>query len=368
MNISVIGIGRLGLCMALCFENNGYPVVGVDTNEDYINQINNKTLKSYEPGVEKYLQMARKLKATTSLEEGLSNADLIFIVVPTPNGEGTNHYDHSILIKVLESINQLKVRDKHFVISCTVMPGFISKIGKGLLSDCEGCTLNYNPEFIAQGSIINNFINPDIVLIGEENKKAGDLIQKIYFSVTNCKKVHRLSVLEAEIAKISLNGFVTTKIAYANLIGDLCLSMGITNPESVLKAISDDSRIGGKYFKYGYSFSGPCFCRDLLALSQTMKESGIFPALPMGTHQSNQEHIQFQANQLLKEDKKEYTFTDICYKPESKIPIIEHSAKLKIAEILAKNGRKVIIKDEPQLINLAKKEYDDIFEYQIISK
>lgn len=364
MNISVIGIGRLGLCMALCFENNGCSVLGVDTNEEHVNQINSKTLKSFEPKVEKYLQMSRKLKATTSLEKGLQFSNLIFIVVPTPSGQSDNYYDHSILIRLLSDINQFKIRNKHLVISCTVMPGFINKTGKDLLSDCEGCTLNYNPEFIAQGSIINNFMRPDIVLIGEENKKAGDIIQSIYSSVSNCKKIHRLSVLEAEITKISLNGFITTKIAYANLIGDLCLSLGLHSPNAVLAAIADDSRVGSKYFNYGYSYGGPCFSRDNHALSKCCSEVNLNASIPIATSISNQEHIQFQATQLLKENKDEYIFTDICYRPGSKIPIIDCSAKLKIAEILVRNHKKkVTIKDEPQLIDLVKKEYGNIFEY-----
>ncbi len=380
-NISIIGVGRLGLCMALCFEKAGYHVLGMDVNSDYVNQINNKSLKSYEPQVEEFLRTAQNFEATMSLEETLDFSNLIFIIVPTPTGTNQkglgsqNYYDHSILNNLLQSINQLKVQRKHFIICCTVMPGYIENIGKKFLVDCQNCTLSYNPEFIAQGSIIQNFFNPDIVLIGEpldqesEDPKGGnvgDLIQEVYLrTVDNKPIICRMSTIEAEITKIALNGFITMKIAYANLIGDLC-KVKNARPDVVLKAIGSDSRIGNKFFKYGYAPGGPCLFRDLLALSGSLSQNQVSSLLPLSAHRENQDHTHRQAEELLKEDKSEYIFTDICYKSGSKIPIIENSAKLKIAKILVVAGKKVIIEDERQLIQEAKKEYGDIFEYRIV--
>src|SRR5579864_7347968 len=112
-NIAVIGIGKLGLCTALIFEKYGYNVLGIDTNEKYINSLNNKTFESKEPNVCNYLKNSKNFKATTNLEEGLNFSNILFIVVPTPNGGGDNHYDHSILSNLLLKINKYKVNNKH---------------------------------------------------------------------------------------------------------------------------------------------------------------------------------------------------------------------------------------------------------------
>ncbi|MFX0141382.1 MAG: hypothetical protein ACFFDN_47530 [Candidatus Hodarchaeota archaeon] len=169
----------------ISLESVGYNLLGVDIFEDYVRSINEKTFFSYEPKLVEYLKSSKNFKATTSLEEDLNFADVIFFIVDTPNGGGENFYDHTKLSNLLNQINNLKVKNKHFVIFCTIMPTYINRIGKFLLSDCENTTLNYNPEFIAQGDIIKGLEYPDMVLIGEENNEAGDIIEEISLKV--CK-------------------------------------------------------------------------------------------------------------------------------------------------------------------------------------
>ena len=151
------------------------------------------------------------------------------------------------------------------------------------------------------------------------------------------------------------------------MISDVCDECG-ADKNKVLNSVGSDSRIGNKYFKPGYSFGGPCFPRDTIALKQFVDKVGINSDLLTATTKYNKEHIKFQTEQLLREnpDKIEFEFTDICYKEKSKIPIIEESAKLKIAENIVKMGKKVIIKDEIQLVNECKKEYGNLFDYEII--
>lgn len=109
------------------------------------------------------------------LDAAIAHSNLIYILVATPTGIGEKSYDHSHLSRVLSELNKRKLKDKHIVIGCTVLPGYIRDTGRFLLRDCVNCTLNYNPEFIAQGAIIHGFENPDMVLIGEENKVSGIL-------------------------------------------------------------------------------------------------------------------------------------------------------------------------------------------------
>lgn len=368
-NITVIGIGRLGICTGLILERNGYNVLGVDTSEHYINSINNKTLISSEPHVMEYLKSSKNFKATTNLKEGLSFSNIIFIVVPTPNGGNDNYYDHSILGRLLMSINKDQVKNKHLIICCTVMPGYIKNIAKELICDCTNTTLNYNPEFIAQGSIIKDFESPDIILIGEENKDSGNVIENIYMNILHypkeviLSKICRMSPQEAELTKISINGYITTKISYANMISDICDKTNL-NKNVVLNAVGKDSRIGNKYLKPGFSYGGPCFPRDTKALNIYMKSIDIDSVLIDGTEKYNDLHVQYQTEKILNENKvNTIVINDVAYKENCSVAIIENSAKLKIAKLLVKSGKHVIIQDRKEIIDLVKLEYGNMFEY-----
>lgn len=362
-NITILGVGRLGLGLTLLLEKAGYNILGVDISQSYIDALNSKTFTTKEPEYENLLQNAKNFKATLSITEGLEHSDIIFIMVQTPNFGGDKFYDHTILSNLLMRINDQKVTNKHIIIGCTIIPKYIDEIGTFLLSDCVNTTLSYNPEFIAQGEIIKGFLHPDIVLIGTTSVVLGDKLREIYGRfVLTTPKYCIITPLEAEITKISINGFITTKLSFANMISDVCDTLG-ANKHKVLSSIGGDSRIGTKYFNPGYSFGGPCFPRDTKALAQIVGMSGINNELLLATTKYNEEHINFQFNQLLSEGKDEYVFTDICYKEDSKIPIIEESAKLKIAKKLVSAGKKVVIKDEIQLINEVKKEYGTIYTY-----
>lgn len=256
-NVSIIGIGKLGLCFALTLEKSGYGVVGVDINQTYVNLINGKQLSSSEAGVEDLLNKSKNFRATTSISEAVEYSDMLFIIVATPSLPN-GRYDHSQVDGVVENLKQIgkQKRQKHFIVCCTTMPGYCDSITQQL-NDLN-YTVSYNPEFIAQGTILRDQANPDMVLIGEANKEVGDMIQSVYEKHTlNQPRYARMSPLEAEITKLSLNCFLTTKIAYANMIGDIVKSVG-GNPDAVLSAIGSDSRIGNKYLRYGYGYGGPC--------------------------------------------------------------------------------------------------------------
>ena len=364
-NITVVGVGRLGLGFALLLEKSGYNILGVDVFEDHVKSINNKSLKSSEPEYETLLKNSTNLKATMSLEEGVNFSDTIFIIVQTPNSGGNKFYDHSILSNLLVKINKLKPKNKDIIIGCTVMPKYIDEVGINLLSDCENCYLSYNPEFVAQGEIVKGFKNPDIILVGTNNPNLKLKLEQIYLKMaTRPPKFCFMKPIEAEIVKISLNGFITTKISYANMISDLCDNLN-ADKHVVLDSIGSDSRIGNKYFRPGNSFGGPCFPRDTKALKQLMDQNDIVSDLLQATTKYNEEHIMFQTRQLLNENKDVYVIENVCYKDNSSIAIIEDSCKLKIAKELYKNGKRVIIRDNEDLVMEVKKEYGNIFGYEI---
>tara|TARA_Y100000389_G_scaffold136357_1_gene133911 strand:+ start:11491 stop:12597 length:1107 start_codon:yes stop_codon:yes gene_type:complete len=364
-NITVVGVGRLGLGLALLIEEAGYNVCGVDILPSYVKLLNDKIFRTKEPEYETLLKNSKKFKATTDLQEGLNHSDIIFIIVPTPNGGGERFYDHSTLSNLLLKINKHKIKNKSLIIGCTIMPGYIRDIANLLIKDCENTTINYNPEFIAQGEIIKGFKNPDIILIGTNDETLGDKLKEIYKNIAETNPRYCiLKPIEAELVKISINGFITTKLSFANMISDVCDKLG-ADKSIVLNSVGGDSRIGNKYFKPGYSFGGPCFPRDTKALRQVIDSVNINSDLLIATTKFNEEHCLFQTNQLLEEGKEQYVIEDICYKEGSIIPIIEESAKLKIAKNLVKAGKKVIIKDESHMIDEVIKEYGNIFEYKL---
>ena len=365
-NITVIGIGRLGLCTALFFEKAGFNVMGVDINPTYVNALNKKTFNSPEPHVNELLHNSANFKATCSLDEGINFSDICYIMVDTPSTTSKEAYDHSKLSKVLYEINKRKVANKHIVIGCTIFPGYIRTVGKFLLSDCTNTTLSYNPEFIAQGSVVYGLENPDIILIGQDSSEIGDRLEAIYRKgCLSDPKICRMSPDSAEITKLAINCFVTTKIAYANMIGDIADRTPGTDKFAILKAVGGDKRIGGLYLKPGYGFGGPCFPRDNRALGSYAQQVGVEPIIPEATDFSNKLHTQYTIDQLLAENRDEYVFESVTFKDNCPVPIIEESQKLVVAQALAKNNKRVVIVDYPAVIAEVQQTYGNIFEYQV---
>jgi len=363
MNISVIGIGKLGLCFALTLEKAGYNVLGLDLNSDYVKSINEKKLKSTEPNVETYLRDAKNFRATINLEEIVSHSDILFVVVATPS-LSNGRYDHSQidgLIAKLEKMGHSKSQ-KHFIVCCTTMPGYCDSIKERL--NAINYTVSYNPEFIAQGTILRDQAYPDMILIGEANPEVGQIIENIYIKHTlNEPRICRMTPLEAEITKLSLNCFLTTKIAYANMIGDIVHKSG-GRPDIVLSAIGADSRIGNKYLRYGYGYGGPCFPRDNRALAMYAEDINLPAKISKATDESNALHLLYQVETFKQQHHihESILFDTVTYKPES--TLLVESQQLKFAVAIAKEGYNVIIREHSSVITEIKNEYGDLFSYE----
>ena len=363
MNISVVGIGKLGLCFSLTLEKAGYDVIGVDVNENYVAQVNNKTLHSPEEGVSKALKRSNNFKATTSLKEGVIHSDLVFVVVATPS-LSNGRYDHSQIDSLIDALTEMgpSQEQKHLIVCCTVMPGYCDSIKEKL--NKLNYTVSYNPEFIAQGTILRDQSRPDMILIGEGNSDIGDTLEKIYNQHTvNEPRFCRMSPLEAEITKISLNCFLTTKIAYANMVGDIVRQAG-GDPHKVLNAIGQDSRIGNKYLGYGYGYGGPCFPRDNRALSIFASDTGLEALISDASDKSNMKHLQNQIDHYVKHNtpEQEIVFDYVTYKPES--TLLVESQQLAYAAGLAREGYKVRIKERSEVIHALEQDYGDLFIYE----
>ena len=260
-NISVVGLGKLGLCTATCFASKGFKVIGLDVDIDKINKINKAVSPIMETGLSELLKKSKaNLKATADYDEAVLNTEVTFIVVATPSladGSFSNEYLEKAVHKIGESLKKKKSYNV-VVVTSTVMPQTTEQVVKFILEKVSGkrCGkdfgLAYNPEFIALGSVIHDFLNPDMLLIGEANKVDGDILEYVYKKTCdNNPYFARMSLVNAEITKIALNCYVTTKITFANSLSEVCEKVKGGDAHVVSEALGMDSRIGSKYIRPG---------------------------------------------------------------------------------------------------------------------
>jgi len=215
---------------------------------------------------------------------------------------------------------------------------------------------------------MKGLVNPDMVLIGEQTKADGDWLTELYENICeNQPKICRMSAESAEICKLSINCYITTKISFANMIGDISKKTPNTDARDILRAVGFDSRIGTKCLLPGYGFGGPCFPRDNRALGNYASSVGVDPIIPRATDDYNQFHARFMVEELLKENRPVYVFEDVCYKPQCPVPIIEESQKLEVARLVRMAGKKVLIKDREKVIENVMLEFGSFFEYEIMN-
>ena len=343
MRIGIIGAGRLGLTFALLCKKAGYEVIVSDKREDYVFNLNNGICNTNEPLIQKMLFEVENLKATTNNIEIIENSDVIFTFVATPSTPDGS-YDSSAVFEVANdffeaSKLEISIFNKKFVVGCTTNPGDVEQIQNKL--SMFSIQVAYNPEFIAQGEIVKGIEESDIVLIGTEyNELANELIQiyeKIQITPVNA---HIMSPKAAEITKIGINCFLTTKISYANMMGDILTKSNLGNEiNSVLSAIGGDTRVGKKYMKYGFGFGGPCLPRDNRALGHYANELGMKLNLPLTVDDFNKEHAEFVKNFFIKQNPDKtipFVMNYITYKRGT--DILEESQQFKLCLDLLEEG------------------------------
>ena len=370
-NIGIIGVGKLGICYAIILAKAGYKIFIYDINISILDNIKNDTYNYNEEGLNDLISKYKSnLILVYNLTDIYNNCDIIFSYIQTPSLEN-GLYNHTYIdnfINELLTINNDNDDDKIIIINSTVIPEYCNSIKDKLKS--KNFSLCYNPSFIAQGSIINNIINPDIVLIGidDNNDNNYNKIIEIYDNIfndndndnKNSKEIYKkMNLLEAEITKLSINCFITTKITYANMIGDYLINKNC-NPDIVLNAIGSDSRIGNKYLNYGFGYGGPCLPRDNKALYEYGKINNYDFNICNINDDNNSKHLYYQYEKL-KETKEPIEFRYITYKDNS--DILEQSQKLELAILLANNKNKVIIYERPYIIKILKNRYNNLFEY-----
>jgi UDPglucose 6-dehydrogenase len=361
--ISVVGLGKLGLCAAACFADKGYKVIGVDIDRNKIDLINRGQNPIEETGLTQLIRRCRgRLKATTDYREAVLNSQVTFIVVATPseaNGFFSNRQLEQALIQIGSALKN-KEQYHLVVITSTVMPGTTEKLGRRILEETsgkncgEGFGLAYNPEFIALGSVIHDFLNPDFILIGQTNQKDGEILENIYRNVCeNVPHFARMNPVNAEIAKLSLNCYVTMKITFANSLAEICERVEGADAGIITSAIGMDSRIGVKYLKPGLGYGGPCFPRDNVAFAAFSRKVNTKAKLAEMVDEVNRDQIS-RIVTMIKDIAGENKTANIAvlglsYKPNT--PIIEASQAIDIVKNLADEGYSITVYDPQALTN-----------------
>lgn len=355
--LSVFGLGKLGCTMLACFAHKGWGVIGMDINKDFTDKINEGLSPIYEPGVSKLIKDNHHIiEATTDAKYAVENSDVSFVIVPTPSTEEgyfTTRYVETVASEI-GSILRTKEKYHLIVITSTVLPGDMTHIvnllertsQKKVSTDFGVC---YNPDFIALGSIVKNFLNPDMVLIGESDKKAGNILEEIHHAlVDNTPIIHRMNFYNAELTKIALNSYCTLKITFANVLAEICEHLPGGDVDVVTNALGDDTRIGRKYLKGGLSYGGPCFPRDNRAFSWTASKVGIKNVIAQKTDEINNYHRNIRIPQkligLLKSVKgNKIAILGLTYKADT--TLIEESAAIYIIKALYNEGIEISVYD-----------------------
>jgi UDPglucose 6-dehydrogenase len=344
MKIGLIGAGRLGICFALLLEKAGYDVLVSDIRENYVHDLNKRMIMTNEPGVQELLSSSKNLRATTDNKEVIKECDIVYTLVATPSLP-SGDYDVSAVWQVVNDFQEcdFSVEGKSFIVGCTTNPGDCANFQKQLNE--YGVEVFYNPEFIAQGSIIKDLQNADMVLVGGPKSDYRNLIEEMYHKIQVIEpKLNFMSTVSAELVKLAVNCYLTTKISYANMVGEVMTLAGLEDEIStVLSAIGSDTRVGSKYLKYGYGFGGPCLPRDNRSFAAYAKKLGLQYDLGSVTDDFNNQHSKFLKDYFLKKNNKNlpFCFHYISYKEGT--DILTESQQYRLCLDLLNEGHKVYV-------------------------
>jgi UDPglucose 6-dehydrogenase len=353
--VSVVGLGKLGACLAAAIASKGHEVVGVDLDPEVVEAVNAGRAPVPEPGLDELIAASRaRLRATADLQEAVLASDLTFIVVPTPSEESGAFSLRHVRDAVAGIGRALRRKGGYHlvVLTSTVLPGasdaevvplLEAESGRRAGRDFGYC---YSPEFIALGSVIRDFLLPDFVLIGEGDERAGNALQAFYESVLERQSPFaRMSRANAELTKLAVNTYVTMKISFANTMAELCERLPGGDVDAVTGAIGLDSRIGRRYLSGALPYGGPCFPRDNRALAHLASGLGVAPLLAEATDAVNRR----QARRLLEllearlRPGATVAVLGLAYKPHTEV--VDESPGLLLARELALRGYRPVVHD-----------------------
>ena len=353
--LSIVGLGKLGASMAAAIASRGHHVIGVDITQRAVDAVNAGHAPVQETGLEELIAANReRLRATMSHEEAICNSELTFVIVPTPSDERGAFSLQYLAFAFREIGKALKKKGRHHtvVLTSTVLPGAMRHGLLPILEQHSGRKagadfgLCYSPEFIALGSVIRDFLNPDFLLIGELDQASGEHLAACYADIMGpAVPARRMTLENAELAKIAVNSFVTMKITYANMLADICAAIPGGDVDVVSDALGLDTRIGRKYLTGGLGFGGPCFPRDNVALGFIAGELGVPSDLLATTDKLNRSLAARLLTQLGSRVSRDTSVAvlGLAYKPFSHVT--EESQAIMIVKAFLEHGVRVLAYD-----------------------
>jgi UDPglucose 6-dehydrogenase len=362
LNITIIGTGYVGLVSGTCFSEFGHDVVCVDQNENKIKKLNNSEMPIFEPGLEALVASnvnAGRLSFTTDLSGPVSSADAVFIAVGTPTNQENTHADLSYVFAAAREI-AVSLDGYTVVVNKSTVP-----VGTGLEVEIAIAEANpnakfdvvSNPEFLREGSAINDFLHPDRVVIGTDTERAQEVMKQLYrplFLIETPMLLTNRST--AELIKYAANAFLATKITFINEIADLCESVD-ADVHDVARGIGLDGRIGSKFLHAGPGYGGSCFPKDTVALAHTAKTAGVPLRIVEAVSAVNDQRKKKMAKKIIDAcggsvDQKTVAILGLTFKPNT--DDMREAPSLSIVAGLLKAGAKVRVFDPEGMIEAKK--------------
>jgi len=374
--ISLVGLGKLGLCLATVYAQKGKTVIGVDVLPNVVDNINNGISPIIEPGLSEAIAEVggKKLLATLEHKRAIAESDVTIILTATPSlpdGSFSNAHIEDALMVLSKELGNSQKKYHLFVISSTIIPGSIENSFIPLIERYSGWKLNegfgicYDPDFVALGNVMRDFRNPEVIIIGESCPNDGQTLEKLHTGICdNSPPVRRMSLASAEIAKVSLNAFITLKISFANIIGNICDKVCTANPDDITGAIGLDKRISPYYFKAGLSYGGTCFPRDTWAFNAVLNRLKIPLELMRACHEANDYQDKVLVEKVLSQCKrlnaKMVGILGLAFKPDT--PVIVESPAIKLINALLDSDIGIVAYD-PLAIESTKEVFKDTIQY-----
>ena len=367
MKLAIMGTGYVGLITGACFAEFGYQTVCVDKDLNRVNELNKSKCPFYEPGIEdlldKHLNKTKLLTFSNSLAESVKEADIIFITVGTPSkrldGEADLSYVWNVAAEISENISKYCI----IVTKSTVPVGTTKEVKKIILKKInkENFDVVSNPEFLREGSAISDFMRPDRVVIGSENKKSEYIMRELYRPLYLIETpIISASIESSEIIKYASNSFLATKISFINQVADLCESVG-ADVQDVARGMGIDKRIGNKYLHAGPGYGGSCFPKDVKAFISTGEKNGIDLSILSAVDNFNENRVQLLTDKIVIKSKLKkgdtVTLLGLSFKPNT--DDIRDSSSLKISKLLSDQGINIKSYD-PEAMNNAKLENNEL--------
>lgn len=389
MNISIIGLGYVGAVCSNCFARDGHMVIGIDVSKSKVDQINSGKSPIVEKGLDELTNKNVKsghLRALTDLSEAVLSSDISFVCVGTPS-QINGSIDLSYIYKVCQDIGTiLKSKDTYhlIVIRSTVKPGTVKHCNE-MIQDFSGKKIGLdfdvvsNPEFLREGTAIEDFDNPPYTVIGADSDKAFSLLSSLYEHLEG--ETIQLKPEEAEMIKYANNNFHAMKIIFANEIGNVCKELGVDGT-NVMKVVASDFKLNlsSYYLKPGFAYGGSCLPKDVRGLNALTKDLFLTSPLLNSLNESNEYQIQRGIDLVTKHQKKKIGIMGLAFKANTddmrESPIVAmieyligkgydlkiYDENVNLSSLLGKN-KDYLITHVPHIYKLLSKDLNDVIDH-----